>query len=251
MEKLDVDKSMTKGLIFYTDFNAPQLIQDVCLETLKEASAGLDVVSVSLNKPLGFGRNFVVEGTRSYTTMVKQILKGLEESTADIVFFCEADVLYNKSHFDFVPNHDTVFYYNLNSWRWDYPKDRAINHDQTSLSQMCCFRELALDHYRKRLKRIVDEQLDKNDIPGKLQPVWVRALGYEPGTKRRKIGGFSDDVSDRWKSAFPNVDIRHGHTFSHPKIELSHFKHQPPVWREITLKEIPGWELKQLFEMIW
>lgn len=240
---------MKKGIIYYTDFHVDPSIQQVCLEQLKKSFAG-ETVSVSLNKPLDLGKNIVLYGERSNTMMIKQIIAGLEALTADIVFFTEHDVLYNFTHFDFTPPKKDIFYYNLNNYRWDFPTDRAIQYDGlTSLSQMSVNRFWALEHYRKRLKKIIDSGWDKLDGIGKLQPVWVRALGYEPGTKRRRIGGFSDDKHERWLSGLPNVDIRHKMTLSRPKTKLQDFKHPPVNWKEVTLDKIPGWDLKKLFNL--
>lgn len=235
------------GAIYYTDFHVDPAIHAVCLEQLKRSFLG-DIISVSLNRPLDLGKNVVLNGERSNTMMIRQILTALEASTADIVFFTEHDVLYNHTHFDFIPEKNNVFYYNLNNYRWDFPKDRAISYNElTSLSQMCVYREWALDHYRKRLERLINSGWDKQDGIGNMQPKWVRALGYEPGTKRRKIGGFSDDVSERWRSKLPNVDIRHNMTLSNPKTKLESFKHLPTGWKEVTLDQIPGWDLPTMF----
>ena len=107
---------MASGCIYYTDFHADPLILEVCRNQLRKVFDG-EIVSVSLNKPLDFGRNIMVEGERGYPTMVRQIITGLENSTSDYVFFTENDVLYHKSHFDFVPPRDNIFYYNTNVWR--------------------------------------------------------------------------------------------------------------------------------------
>jgi hypothetical protein len=242
-------KMKTKGCIYYTDFHVSPEIQQVCLSHLKHSFKG-EIVSVSLNAPLDLGKNIVVRGERSNTMMIRQIITALESLTTDYVFFTEHDVLYTPNHFEFTPEKDNVFYYNTNIYRWDYPHDRAITYDGlTALSQMCCNRKWALDHYHKRLKRLLDSGFDKEDGIGKMQPVWVRALGYEPGTKRRRIGGFSDDVSERWHSEIPNVDIRHGMTLSNPKTKLSQFKHLPVNFQEWTLDQIPHWNLKAMFNM--
>lgn len=236
----------SRGIIYYTDNRIGEPIIPICQKYI-EASE-LPIVSVSL-RPINFGKNIVLENrVRSYPTMVKQILMGLEALTTDYVFFIEHDVLYHKSHFDFTPPTDDIYYYNVNNWRWRYPTDYAITWDYvTSLSGLCCNRLMAVEHYKKRLKFVEDQGLDK---VRSREPRWARVWGYEPGTKKRRKGGFSDENYEIWKSEYPNVDIRHKKTFSRPKVTLEEFKHKPTeTWREIKIDDIPGWNLRELFNL--
>jgi hypothetical protein len=101
---------MTKGVIFYTDLRPKKFILDYCRETLKK-NCPYPIVSVSLHAPIDLGKNIVLEGReRSYPTMLKQIVMALEALDTDIVFFCEHDVLYHPSHFDFVPTNSSSPY---------------------------------------------------------------------------------------------------------------------------------------------
>lgn len=236
---------MDKGVIYYTDNRINGLIFDLSQKTILESN--LPITSCSL-QPIDFGNNIVLEGReRSYPTMALQIYTALENSTADYVFFCEHDVLYHKSHFDFTPPTDDIYYYNVNNWRWEYPKDRLISYDElTSLSSLCCNRELALKHYAYRLELIEKWGLDK--IRSR-EPRWARKFGYEPGTKKRRRGGVTDEDHIKRKSEFPNIDIRHPRTFSKPKVTLDSFKHLPTNWRESTLDQIDGWDLKGMFNL--
>lgn len=159
--------------------------------------------------------------TRSYKQMVTQIIDCLKRNPAKYVFFCEHDVIYDSTHFEFTPEKDNIFYYNSNVWRWDYPNDRYFTYDRLlSLSALCVNREFALDHFKRRLKAI-----PKGDV-------LCRKMGYEPGTKKKKRGGFSDDDFETWQSRRPLIDIRHSTTFSPRKVNLSDFKHQPTGWKE-------------------
>lgn len=236
---------MTKGIVFYTDNRLNGKIFSLSQETILQS--GLPIVSCSL-KPMDFGQNIVLENReRSYPTQVEQIITALKTSTVKYVFFCEHDCLYHPSHFDFTPERDDVYYYNINNWRWDFPNDRAIQYDGlTSLSMLCCNRELALKHYQLRLKLIEEQGLDK--IRSR-EPRWARKFGYEPGTKKRRRGGVTDEECIKWRSEYPNIDIRHKKTFSQPKTHLSDFKHPPSDWREVTLDEIDGWNLKRMFNL--
>lgn len=234
-----------KGIIYYTDNRLGAPIIPICQQFIQ--NAGLPIVSCSL-RPIDFGKNVVLEGReRSYPTMVEQILAALKASETKYVFFCEHDVLYHPCHFDFTPERDDIYYYNVNNWRWEYPKDRLISYSGlTSLSMMCCNRELAIQHYEYRHKLIEEWGLDK--IRSR-EPRWARKFGYEPGTKVRRHGGVTDEEHIKRRSVLPNIDIRHGRTFSHPKVTLESFRHLPSDWQESTLDEIPGWNLKELFNL--
>jgi len=234
-----------KSIIYYTDNSVADPIFSIVQKQILKAN--LPVLSVSLS-PIRFGKNIVLHLPANIVSMIKQIIKGLEESTSTYVFFCEHDVLYPVSHFDFTPLTDTIFYYNANVWRWNYPTNVAITYDRLiSLSGLCVNRELALLHYRKRLKKIEEMHWDLDTR--KHEPAWARKWGYEPGTKKIRRGGFSDDDFETWSSLYPIIDIRHGKTFSPPKVTLESFKHLPTGWREASLDTLEGWNLKELFNL--
>ncbi len=234
-----------KGIIYYTDGSVNDPIFSIVQKQILKAN--LPIVSVSF-LPLHFGKNFVLTLPSNIVSMIKQIIKALEESESKFVFFCEHDVLYPLSHFDFTPQKDTIFYYNANVWRWNYPTDGAITYDRLiSLSGLSVNREFALNHYRKRLKKIGEMHWDLDTK--RHEPIWARKWGYEPGTKKMKRGGFSDDDFETWNSFYPIIDIRHGKTFSPPKVTLESFKHQPTGWKETTLDKIDGWNIKELFKL--
>ena len=233
-----------KSILYYTDNRLGNPIYSKVQDQL--SMVWLPIVSVSL-KPIKFGQNIVVIGERSYPTMVKQIIAGLKISLTDYVFFCEHDVLYPESHFDFAPPRDDIFYYNENVWRWWFGNDKAIRHERMlPLSVMCANRKFVLDHYLRRQQMI--QELGWDEIRSR-EPRWARLIGYEPGTKKKKRGGFSDDDFSTWKSEYPVIDIRHKGTFSSPKIHLKDFKHKPKWWKEIPIEEIPGWDLRKMFHL--
>lgn len=241
---------MTKGIIYYTNNKLPEPIFSICQNQIKLAIVGfhpaISITSTSLS-PINFGKNIVVKGESGYVSMVSQIIKALEVSTADYVFFCEHDVLYHPSHFDFTPPKNDVFYYNLNNWRWDYPNNRLIKYDGlTSLSQLCVNRKLALKHYTARLEKMKEIGLEKFQMK---DPHLARLWGYEPGLKKKRNGAFSEEKGDSWNSKYPNIDIRHNNTFSLPKVRLKDFKIKPTNWQETATDKIEGWDLKELFNL--
>lgn len=228
----------TKGILYYTDFNADPEILRVCLERIKQSFDG-DTVSVSLKKPVELGKNIVINAERGYVAMMQQIITGLKTLTTDYVFFVEHDVLYNKSHFDFIPPRDDIFFYNSNVWRWKIGSDKAIRHDRMiPLSAMCCNRKLALRFYQHRMDVMKEAGLDifAND-----QSALMRRWGFEPGTKKKRRGGLTDDDFDTWKSKDAIIDIRHKGTFSPPKCTLDSFKHAPKNWETKKIEQKDIW----------
>ncbi len=233
---------MNKGIIYYTHNRLDPVIQHTVQEYISKAN--LPIVSVSLEQ-MNFGQNIVVDLKPSYVTMATQIIKGLETLTTEFVFFCEHDVLYPLSHFEFTPEKNNIFYYNSHVWRWDFPKNRVITYDRLiSLSALVVNRELVLRQYRARMAKILELGLEKDTSK---EPAWARKWGYEPGAKKIRRGGFSDDDFETFRSKDSIIDIRHGKTFSHSKVTLDSFKHPPVNWRESTLDKINGWNLFALF----
>jgi len=223
-----------KEIIYYTHNQLEEPIFSIVQKQLLEAK--LPIISCSL-KPINFGQNIVLDLEPGIITMLKQILAALNASIADIVFFAEHDVLYHPSHFDFTPVRNDIYYYNVNNWRWHYPNDKLITYDHLkSLSGLCVNRQLAIQHYKRRL--------DIVEANG-----WQLKYGFEPGTKRRRIGGITNETCEEWKSEYPNIDIRHNGTLTPVKCNLRTFKHKPFNWQEITLNNIPGWDFKKMFNL--
>jgi glycosyltransferase involved in cell wall biosynthesis len=221
---------LTKGIIFYTDNQLKLKIAHFVQRQLAKISKrkGIPIVSASL-KPMSFGSNIHLPLKRGPLTMFKQILAALEASRSDIIFFCEHDVLYHPSHFDFTPPIKDKFYYNENVWRLNSETGHALHFDfLRQTSGICVYRDLAIKHYRERIRRVEKEGFS-----------W--AMGFEPGTHTREAR--VDNVkAEGWKSELPNIDIRHGKNLSPTLWQKSEFRNQKFTkgWIE-TDHEIPGW----------
>ena len=223
-----------REIIFYTDC---ALRHKRLFELSKKSieASKLPILTLSLKKNLHFGRNIVVHGNRSHTTLYTQILLGLLISDADYVFFCEHDVLYHPSHFDFTPPTDDKYYYNNNVYKYRLSDRRVVGYDCNWLSQLCANRKLLIDHYIKRFKIIAN---------GK------RAYGYEPGTgQSRKIEGAG---FGRWESKYPNIDVRHGQNWTGVnRMDPSEFRNKKYCqnWKELRVEDIPYWDTDLLLSL--
>lgn len=223
------NKPLTVGVLYYCDNELEEGLAQRIRDQILKGIGKTKLVSVSL-KPINFGHNIVLPLERSKLTMHKQILTGLEALDTDIVFFCEHDVLYHPSHFEFRPTDKNIYYYNNNLWRVRQSDGFAVKYDHKSLSQICAFREKLILEYKERVRRIEAEGFDKN--------------GFEPGTRSIRLGGFSNDRSESFNSKLPNIDIRHNKNLSASKWTPQGFRSQRSCrnWQESTVDKLEGWE---------
>jgi len=205
------DKSV--GIIYYTDSGIDPKLMKIVQDQIKVGAGQNRIVSISLNKKIDFGTTRInMKGERGSLMLFKQVLKGLEALDTDIVFFCEHDVLYHPSHFDFIPPDKDTYYYNGNLWRLRLKDGFAVKYDHKSLSQLCANRETLLKEFRFRV-----EDVEKNGF---------HRGGYEPGTRSIRRGGFSDSRSEFFYSKEPNIDIRHEDNFTKSKWKPEDFRSQ-------------------------
>jgi len=225
---------LTKGIIYYTD---NQLKMSIARGVRKELlKAGLPIVSSSLN-PLDFGTNIHVREQRGYLTMFKQILACLEASTADIIYFCEHDVLYPVSHFEFTPSDPNTFYYNINVWKLREDGLALKVNECRQVSGIAVYRETALKHYRERVA-----YTEKNG--------YNRNMGFEPGTHKRIDWG-TQFSSENFASAIPLVDIRHDHNLTPNRWSPDEFRNKKNTEGWTEAREIPGWgDTQEILKLI-
>lgn len=219
---------MSASILYYTCLTHREDIEMACRRRLK--AIGLPIISVSLNHPIDFGdKNLVVYGRRSPETMHMQILEGLEYVTTERVFFCENDVIYDPSHFDFIAPKNDVFYYNENVFKVNYFTGQAVFYYTKQTSGLTAYRELLLEHYRKRIERITKEG-NKFD----------RKIGYEPGCHQYPRG-IDHHHAERFMSVLPNIDIRHDKNLTKSKWSLSDFRDIRTSDGWALVDEVPGW----------
>ncbi|KKT88784.1 MAG: hypothetical protein UW88_C0008G0058 [Candidatus Collierbacteria bacterium GW2011_GWD2_45_10] len=219
--------SPTIGCIYYTDNLPDEKILRVCQKQLKKAVAGKKIVSVSL-KPIDFGENIVLPLERGYLTMFKQILAGLEALDTDIVFFCEHDVLYHPTHFDFRPSDRNVWYYDGNYWFLRASDGFAIHYNVSPLSGLCVYRDIAIKHYKERIAMVEKEGFSYR-------------IGFEPMTHGR-IQWKNQYKFEVYQASSPSIDISHGKNVTSKRWTQDKFRRKPTIWKEANIDTIPGWD---------
>ena len=212
----------SKGIIYYTDNKLKLKIAHAVQNQLRKVSKefGFPIVSASLKPMRRFGDKNIYFPTlkRGYLTMFKQILGALENSWTDIVFFCEHDVLYCPSHFEFIPPQKDKFYYNQNFWKLRLEDGHALHYDANQTNALCCYKELAIKEFQKRIEVFVKEGSRNN-------------LDFELSINDKNLG--------IWKSALPIIDIRHKNNLTKNRWRGDKLP-SCQGWIE-TDDEIPGW----------
>lgn len=237
----------TKGIIYYTDSELPENIAEPVRAQLQAISLekNIPIVSSSL-KPLDFGeKNVCLSGRkRGIITLFTQILAALEASDADIVYFCEHDVLYHPSHFDFIPKRKLAYYYNLNVWKVRLADGHSLKVDNIKqLSALCGYRVNLIRHYKRRLEIIEQRRKDIMEAGKPLINEGVsKYMGYEPGMHSPPRGVDNYKVRS-WRSDYPNIDLRHDYNFTKSRWKKEDFKDKKYTigWTESTADKIPGW----------
>jgi hypothetical protein len=216
---------MNKSIIYYTDNRLDPKIASPVREQLR--SIGLPIVSASLEPLHNMGRNVVLNEPRGYLTMFRQILAALEATANEIVFFCEHDVLYPKSHFDYTPERTDTFYYDLNWWKIG-KGNLAVHWDAVQVSGLVCYRDLALKFYASRV------------------------ASFDPDNFDRKFEPTVDTEFKTWWAPDPHVDIRHTGNLTYNKWKLEHFRKKETAvnFQETTIDKIPYWNIMQLESLI-
>jgi hypothetical protein len=214
------------GVVYYSDCRPQEAILQASRASIE--ASGLPIVAVTLRRiDWPAAKNLMLDAERGYLTMFRQILAGLEALDTDDAFLCEHDCLYHQSHFDFVPPRDDCYYYNLNFFKVDANSGRAVTYVAKQTSGLCASRRLLVDHYRKRVALV--EKVG-----------FSRRMGFEPGSHSRpeRVDAIGSDV---WRSAFPNLDIRHGKNLTPTRWSQKQFKDQRNCqgWQEAD--EVPGW----------
>lgn len=212
----------TKGILYFTDNELPLKFAKLCQKTTKDIAKakGMELVSSSRKPMVGMGTNVVIDEPRGYLTMFKQILKGLEAMTSDVVFMAEHDVLYPPEHFDFTPTDRDTFYYDINWWKVRND-GLAVHWDADQVSGMCAYRDKLIEYYKYRIATF-----DKDNFDRKFEP-------------------YSGEQSAQWKAARPHIDIRHERNLTYNKWKLEHFRKKETAvnFEQSTIDKIPDWQL--------
>jgi len=214
------------GIIYYTDNLLDNSIAEICRKRLEMSAQGKEIISVSL-QPIEFGKNIHLSLGRGYLTMFKQILARIEASESDYLFFAEHDILYHPDHFKFIPYNATTYFYNEHTYKVDSKTGQAVFYYCKQTSGLCASRELLLQHYRLRVKRVEESGYDRN-------------MGFEPGT-HTPPRGIDVFPAKAWFAENPNIDIRHSTNLTPSRWSQDKFRNKNSCLGWKLTDSVPGW----------
>lgn len=236
---------LTKQILYYTDNRLNLKISHAVQGLLTQTD--IPITSVSLKPMPHFGNNIYLGLERGYVAQTKQILEGLIACTADVIYFCEHDVLYHPSHFDFIPRKKDVYYYNVNVWRVRQEDGHALWTDNLKqLSGLVAYRDTLLLHYKQRYLAILNKLIELNNDQNNSEfNKYIRAMGFEPGTHGRPER-IDDLKSEGFMSIYPNIDIRHQNNLTPSRWKKEQFRNERYTegWKETNIMRIQGWDFK-------
>jgi hypothetical protein len=232
-----------KTIIYLTDNSLDKDLAVFCRKKLCENSKEIPIVFVSQkslwewddNELYLEGHDNIVLGEigRSWISLYKQILAGIEAAETDYIGIAEHDCLYTSEHLLWIPPKDDIFYYNHNCWlvQWksNHPElDGMYSYwpKRFALSQLVC--------HKKLLKESTEEVLNLLEMGLKVEKGmrWYGEPGLVADTYRAFISASSgrpvqlqsylEKYTTKYKSEIfrteiPNLDIRHGSNFTGAK----------------------------------
>lgn len=205
-----------RTIIYYTDNSLDQEVYELCKKQLLKAANGTPIISVS-QKPIDLGKNICIgEIGRSHLSLFKQLTTGIMYATTKNIVIAEHDCMYTPDYVDWDPPQEDVFYYNNNQFFVEYGgKDHGLYSHiaRRVLSQLICNRDLA----RKALmERIEILELGYAMLKGAAGACEPGILDDRAFVKQRKDLGKDPTKwkAEKFNSAMPNLDLRHGKNFS-------------------------------------
>jgi hypothetical protein len=221
-------------ILYVTDNTLEDAISLPCRERLVHEAQDIPIVSVSQN-PIDLGHNVCVgEIGRSWLSLYKQMLAGLEVIDTDNVVIAEHDCLYTHEHLSYQINAKSIFWYNENHWlvQWhgNHPEMEGMYSywpKRTALSQLVCSRDLLLESTREILGLIdnglkVAQGLHFYGEPGVKSAQFERAFVEASSGRSTQLQAYLKEYVTKYTSAYfrteiPNLDIRHHTNFTGPK----------------------------------
>lgn len=242
---------MSTTVIYLTDNSLAEPLATRCRELLRQAAGDIPIVSVS-HRPVDLGKNICIgEQKRCWMTLYRQMLAGLAAVQTDTIAIAEHDVVYHPSHLRYEPPDAKVFFYNENCWLAQGP---GSSHPELlgmfsywprrkALSQLVC-RGALLQEATEDVMRLlemglkVDRGLHWYGEPGCTSEQFRKAFVEANSGRPTQLQRYLKDYVQKYESAFfrtaiPNIDIRHATNWTGPKRGKDR-RYELPHWGRLS-----------------
>jgi hypothetical protein len=239
-------EAQVNSILYLTDNSVSAEIGDLCKRILQREAGDIPIVSVS-QRPIDFGRNVCVgEIGRSWMSLYRQILAGLDAIDTENVVIAEHDVLYTAEHLNWKPPHENAFFYNFSHWlvEWhgNHPEiDGMYSYwpKRTALSQLICTVSLLRQSTEEVMRLLdmglkVDKGLHWYGEPGQTSEQFRRAFVEASSGRPTQLQAYLKDYITKYDTEYfrtvqPNLDIRHGSNFTGSKRGKDR-RYELPYW---------------------
>lgn len=226
-----------KTILYLTDNSLDESLAQRVREILLLEARDIPIVSVS-QKPIDLGTNACVgEIGRSWTSLYRQILAGINAIETPYIGIAEHDCLYTHEHLAWIPPRDDVFYYNHNcrlvEWGGNHPELNGMYSSwpkRYALSQLVCHKDLLKGATEEILSLIERGLMIKKGMHWYGEPGigvaanndFVKAAQAAESGRPVQPQRYLKDYLTRYRidsfvTDLPNIDIRHGSNFTGPK----------------------------------
>jgi len=164
-------------IVYYSSNREKPIFEHNVTCTLLDAIGDLPLISVT-QKPMVLGKNICVGDIGATPdNVLLQMMLGAKEADTKYIGFGQSDTLYHKSHFEFRPKEDDVFYYPDNAyllwvgnrkfrfWRKKWTELATITNREHFIKVIGEVMNKGLKAYRRTIGKLTKQETFHVDIP--------------------------------------------------------------------------------------
>ena len=208
-------------VLYYTDNSLEPRLMSRFQDLLKVAIGDKPFITVS-QRPIDFGDFNICVGDigKSHISIFTQILVGVEQINTPYIALVEHDCIYTPVHFNFLPERDDTFYYNINHWFVQLDNGLYSYFRRKALSMMITSTDL--------LHEAVEEKLAFLKLGAKIKKGKVGACEFGVAGNENSYDNYDETLvkygkelksyrSEKFSTSLCNLDVRHGCNFTGPR----------------------------------
>ena len=207
-------------IVYYTDNSLPPEFEVRCQRELAKSAQGKRIISVS-QKPLDFGDNICLPFIgRNLRSLFLQPLVGVLAAETKYIALAEHDCFYHPSHFDWRPDDDSVFWYDVNHWFVKYETGDYAYYRRKPMSMLICTRAQFIPAVYEKIEMFETGFRLPTGGYGVCEPGVIdgredfKMARSEWWLRMKDVGKEPMYMAKGFRAELPSLDIRHGHNYS-------------------------------------